>query len=95
MQTVCKAIAELIRQSGKPIHVIADESGVAEATVRNIAHGRSEDPRLSTISAICKACGTKTEHLMRSLDDSQDPEDDVAAAYEHLRRALAAREREK
>ena len=92
MQTVRNAIAEMIRHSGKTIHAISQQSNIPETTIRNIVHGRSEDPRLSTIYAICRACGTTIEHLFRSLDEAQEPEDDLAAALEHLQRAIAARE---
>lgn len=95
MQAVCHAMAEMIRGSGMSVRTIAARANIPEATIRNILHGRSEDPRLSTVAAICSACGTSIEHLFRAADraaQAESPEDDIIAAMEHLQRVIAARE---
>lgn len=94
MQAVCHAMAEMIRGSGMSVRTIAARANIPEATIRNILHGRSEDPRLSTVAAICSACGTSIEHLFRAADraaQAESPEDDLIAAMAHLQRAIAAR----
>ena len=92
MQAICNAMAEMIRRSGKSVRAISQLSGIPESTIRNIMHGRTEDPYISTVAALCHACGTTTSQLFRSIDDMQEPEDDILAAHEHLQRAIAARE---
>jgi transcriptional regulator with XRE-family HTH domain len=96
MQSIRSAMAEMIRQCGMSIRTIAIRANIPEATIRNIVHGRSEDPRLSTVAAICTACGYTIEQLFRmAYGDPQaepkPPEDDLIAAMEHLQRVISAR----
>lgn len=73
MQAIRSAMAEMIRESGMSVRTLAKRANIPEATIRNILHGRVVDPRLSTISDICIACGTTIERLFRSLDSAPIP----------------------
>ena len=99
MQPICNAMAEMIRRTGS-VRFVAIRANLPEATIRNIVHKRSVDPRLSTVSAICRACGYTIEDLFRLAygepesepqSEPEPPEDDLLAALEHLQRAIAAR----
>lgn len=70
MKAVCDALAELIRESGLSIRTIAKYANTPESTIRNILHGRTVDPRLSTISDICRACGTSIERLLSAPESA-------------------------
>lgn len=99
MQSIRDAMAEMIRRSGKSVRTVAISANIPEATIRNIMHGRSEDPRLSTVAAICRACGHTIEDLFRLAygepeSEPEPPEDDLLAAMEHLQRAIAARKKQ-
>ena len=103
MQSIRDAMAEMIRRSGKSVRTVAISANIPEATIRNIMHGRSEDPRLSTVAAICRACGHTVEDLFRLAygepesepqAEPEPPEDDLLAAMEHLQRAIAARKKQ-
>ena len=73
MQVIRSAMAEMIRESGMSVRTLAKRANIPEATIRNILHGRVIDPRLSTVSDICIACGPTIERLFRSLDSAPIP----------------------
>ena len=72
MKAVCAALAELIRDSGLSIRAIARYANTPESTIRNILHGRTVDPRLSTVADICRACGTSIERLFSASNMTQE-----------------------
>lgn len=63
MKSVCDALAVMIRDSGMSIRQIAKVAAAPESTIRKLLNGETEDPRISTIDAVCRACGTTMERF--------------------------------
>lgn len=66
MEQLQEAIAERIREKGISIRSIARTCNIPEANIRNFLRGRVKNPRIDTIEAICRACGTTLNAVLGS-----------------------------
>lgn len=53
-KAVVKRIEKLCRQEGISIHQLANQSGLAPSTLKNVIYGASKNTGVTTIAMICR-----------------------------------------
>lgn len=88
-------IRQLMDERGWTIYRLAQESKLAQTTISNLFK-RNNQPSLSTVNAICDACGITLAQFFTEDDSANTSsvqnefDNSVAALKEEQRKALAA-----
>ena len=88
-------IRQLMDERGWTIYRLAQESKLAQTTISNLFK-RNNQPSLSTVNAICDACGITLAQFFTGDDSANTSsvqnefDNSVAALKEEQRKALAA-----
>lgn len=61
-------LVEIKKEKGMSTKVLAERSGVSEETINRMLHGKTDDPRVTTLSDLCDALGVELWEIFYPRD---------------------------